>query len=90
MTTQIEGIARRADGTVILSDLYGAAFLAARGNRVLRIEREGRSGRMYFCFEVSAHIDDDYIDFVNDSQIGVQRFTSAVYRLKGLLRGPTT
>ena len=87
MTVHTQGdFTRRPGGTVALSDLYGAAFLVARSHRVLRVEPVD-SRRRTFIFAADERIEQDYLDFANNAQVGVQELISAVYVLKRLLKG---
>lgn len=74
----------RPDGKVALSDLYGSAYLVAVGHHVVGIEPNGR--RVAFLFKESNNLHADYLRFLNNVPVGSQDFTSAVYRLKRLLK----
>lgn len=74
----------RPDGRVVISDLYGSAFLLAAGHRVLGVEPSGIR-RISFVFEGGEGLDGSYLKFLNNAPIGAQDFVSAVYVLKRLL-----
>ncbi len=76
----------RSDGTSSeISDLYGAAYLAVVGQRVLAVELDG-DGRNRFIFAAGDGLTAAYLDFLNNAQIGVQNFISGIYALKRLMR----
>ncbi len=75
----------RADGSVLLPDMYGSAYLASKGHQLRGVERMEGS-RFGFVFEQDATLDADYLDFLNDAPVGAQQFVGAMYRLKRLIR----
>ncbi len=80
-----KSLATRPDGTVALSDFYASGYLAGRGFRILRVQ-PGRHGRHSFVFAGDNGLPAAYIDFLNNGQIGVRDYVSALFSLKRLLR----
>jgi hypothetical protein len=77
---------RGRDGSLWLSDLYAAAFLAARGHRVDRVEPTAGGGRLCFVFSADDGVERDYRAYCNDAEVGVQLFVEAIYTLKEILK----
>lgn len=70
---------------MIVTDLYGAAFLLATDHHVVGVESAGPK-RIAFIFQESEGVRQDYLRFVNNAPIPVQDLVSGVYRLKRLLK----
>ncbi len=67
--TTNKSLTARPDGTSSeISDLYGAAYLTAVGQRVLGVELNG-DGRNRLIFAAGDGLTAAYLDFLNNAQI---------------------
>ena len=65
-------------------DLGLAAFLRARGCRLLETSRIG--SRFFFVFEDNGGVDNLVSDFFNDGSVGVQQFLQSSKMLLGIIK----
>lgn len=76
----------RADGLIVLSDMYAAAYLLASNHafRGCEVSQDGERG--LYLFEPNGSFERDYAAFLANQTIGVRTFLDAVYVLKTAMR----
>ena len=76
----------RADGRWMTSDLYTAAFLAAKGNEIAAVELTPEPGRFAFVIDARSSFEADWDAWRSNDDIPIQNFLDFVYQCKALIR----
>jgi hypothetical protein len=76
----------RADGTYLVTDLFLAAFLAVRGNKILGLQSTSQATRCEFLIEPRERFAQDLTDFEWNGMLGIRDFELSFQTIKRKLR----
>ncbi len=65
------------------SDIYLAAYLKTKGNKVVKLEKP--QNKCYFCFEQNELMENNKLLFFNNGYIKVTDYKNAISDMKTLL-----
>ncbi len=65
------------------SDIYLAAYLKSKGNKIVKLERPGN--KCFFCFEGNELMENNKLLFFNNGYIKVTDYKNAIGDLKTMI-----